>query len=74
MAHPAWTQRHAYFLFAGTLTGAMLASFLGFRGATREDIVFKVVTNAVAWLLMVLLGRRMAMRRSGDAHVRPAAG
>jgi hypothetical protein len=74
MAHPAWTQRHAYFLFAGTLSGAMLASFLGFRGAAREDIVFKVVTNAAAWLLMVLLGRRMAMRRSGDAHVRPAAG
>jgi hypothetical protein len=74
MAHPAWTQRHAYFLFAGTLSGAMLASFLGFRGAAREDIVFKVVSNAAAWLLMVLLGRRMAMRRSGDAHVRPAAG
>lgn len=74
MAHAAWTQRHAYFLFAGTLTGAMLASFLGFRGAALEDIVFKVVTNAIAVLLMVLLGRRMATRRADDAQVLSAPG
>jgi hypothetical protein len=59
----AWTQRHSYFLFTGALTGAMAISFLGFRGAAREDIVFKVVTNAIALLLMFLLGRRMAVRR-----------
>jgi hypothetical protein len=57
-SHAAWTQRHSYFLFAGALTGAMSASFLGFRGAAREDIVFKVVTNAIALLLMFFLGRK----------------
>jgi hypothetical protein len=61
MSSAAWTPRHAYCLFAGALTGAMLISFLGFRGAAREDIVFKLVTNAIALLLMFLLGRRMAM-------------
>jgi hypothetical protein len=65
-SHAAWTQQHAYFLFLGTLTGAMLASFLGFRGAALEDIAFKVVTNAIALLLMAFLGRRMAMRRAKD--------
>jgi hypothetical protein len=59
-AHPAWTQRHAWCLFAGTLTGAMASSFLGFRGAALEDIVFKSVTNAIALLLVVWLGRRAA--------------
>ncbi|MCS0584075.1 hypothetical protein NX784_20970 [Massilia pinisoli] len=54
----AWTQRHSYFLFAGALTGAMLISFLGFRGAAREDIVFKLVTNAIALLLMFFLVRK----------------
>jgi hypothetical protein len=57
-SHAAWTQRHSYFLFTGALTGAMLISFLGFRGAAREDIVFKLVTNAIALLLMFFLGRR----------------
>lgn len=67
----AWTPRHSYCLFAGALTGAMSISFLGFRGAAREDIVFKLVTNAIALLLMVLLGRRMAVRRADDAHGLP---
>ena len=57
-SHTAWTQRHSYFLFTGALTGAMLISFLGFRGAAREDIVFKLVTNAIALLLMFFLGRK----------------
>ncbi|NIA53862.1 hypothetical protein HAV22_09390 [Massilia sp. TW-1] len=57
-SHAAWSQRHSYFLFAGALTGAMLISFLGFRDAAREDIVFKLVTNAIALLLMFFLGRR----------------
>jgi hypothetical protein len=62
-----WTQRHSYFLFTGALTGAMAISFLGFRGAAREDIVFKLVTNAIALLLMLLLGRRMAVGRPDNA-------
>jgi hypothetical protein len=57
----AWTQRHSYCLFAGALTGAMSISFLGFNGAAREDIAFKLVSNVIALLLMFLLGRRMAM-------------
>lgn len=70
----AWTWRHSYFLFAGALTGAMLISFLGFRGAAREDIVFKLATNAIALLLMFFLGRRLSMRRHDDAHVPATAG
>jgi hypothetical protein len=36
----------------------MSISFLGFRGAAREDIVFKLVTNAIGGLLMFFLGRK----------------
>jgi hypothetical protein len=59
-AHPGWTGRHAYGLFFGTLTGAMLATFTGFVGGAPEDIAFKVVTNAIALILMILLGRKVA--------------
>jgi hypothetical protein len=58
--HTDWTGRHAYGLFFGTLTGAMLASFVGFQGAAAADFWFKAVTNLIAFALMILLGRRIA--------------
>jgi hypothetical protein len=58
-AHPAWTGRHAYGLAFGTLTGAMLATFAGFVDGAMEDIVFKAVTNAIAVMLLVRLGRKV---------------
>ena len=63
-AHPDWSRRHDFGLFFGTLTGAMLASFTGFQGAAKEDLWFKIVTNIIAWGLMLLLGRKV-MRTSG---------
>jgi len=63
-AHPDWTDRHAFGLVFGTLTGAMLVSFVGFVGAAAEDLWFKIATNLTALGLMVLLGRKV-WRRSG---------
>jgi len=62
-AHPGWTGGHAYGLFFGMLTGAMLASFVGFQGAAAEDLWFKVATNLIAWVLMILLGRKVVRVR-----------
>ena len=45
------------------LTGAMLASFVGFQGAAAEDLWFKVATNLIAWVLMILLGRKVVRVR-----------
>jgi hypothetical protein len=59
-AHPEWTPRHGFGLFFGTLTGAMLASFVGFQGAATEDLWFKLVTNLLAFGVMILLGRKVA--------------
>jgi hypothetical protein len=59
-AHPTWTGRHSFGLFAGTLTGAMLASSAGFQDALTMDIVFKAVTNLAALGLMILLGRKVS--------------
>jgi hypothetical protein len=59
-ANPGWTGRHSFGLFFGTLTGAMLATSVGFQGAAMEDIVFKAVTNLIALVLMILLGRKVS--------------
>lgn len=59
-AHPGWTERHSFGLFFGTLAGAMLVTFAGFEGGAMEDIVFKVVTNVIALVLMILLGGKVA--------------
>ena len=40
----------------------MLATFEGFQGGATMDIAFKLVTNLIALVLMILLGRRLARR------------
>jgi len=63
-ADAGWTERHSFGLFFGTLGGAMLATFGGFIGnATPADMAFKVATNLIALVLMLLLGRKIAARR-----------
>lgn len=59
-AHSAWSESHAYGLFSGTLSGAMLASFFGFQGAAAEDVWFKLVTNLIALALMIMLRRKVS--------------
>jgi len=67
-ASSAWNERHSFGLFFGTLGGAMLATFAGFIGATTMDIVFKAVTNTIAFVLMLLLGRRVVRRSAKETH------
>ena len=59
-ADTGWTVRHSSGLFFGTLTGAMIATFEGFQGGVAMDIAFKAVTNLIALVLMILLGRKIA--------------
>jgi len=61
-ANDAWAERHSFGLFFGTLGGAMLATFVGFQGGAAIDIAFKVATNLIALVLMILLGRAVAKR------------
>jgi len=61
-ASAAWTERHSFGLFFGTLGGAMLATFAGFQGGATMDIAFKAATNLIALVLMILLGRKVLGR------------
>ena len=62
-ARAGWTERHGFSLFFGTLGGAMLATFEGFQGGAAMDIAFKLATNLIALMLMILFGRAVSARR-----------
>jgi len=58
-AHPGWRDGHTGAVICGTMTGAMLVSFLGFIGALRMDLYFKIAIDLAAIGGMFLLGRQL---------------
>ncbi|HEX5184048.1 MAG TPA: hypothetical protein VFW19_12980 [Allosphingosinicella sp.] len=68
-ASPVWRPAHDYALVLGALTGSMAASFVGFIGSPAPDVWFKIVSDALAFLLLLLFGRRIVDRRA-ETHKR----
>jgi hypothetical protein len=60
--HAGWGPRHSYGLVCGLVVGSMAAGQLGFVGTAGPDLYFKIVTNIIAVLLLVLLGFRVYKR------------
>jgi hypothetical protein len=58
-AHPGWRPLHGYGLVLGTMTGSMGISFIGFLGAADADFWFKLVVDAIAFVLLLWLGLRL---------------
>ena len=58
-AHPQWSRAHDFALIAGSLTGSMTVSFVGFIGSANMDLWFKVVVDLLAIAGLVWLGRRI---------------
>jgi hypothetical protein len=61
-ASARWTERHSFAVLFGTLGGAMVASCAGFIQAETMDIVFKLGSNAIAFVVLILLGRKVVAR------------
>ena len=61
-AHPAWNDLHQFGTLFGVILGSMLLSFVGFIGSLPLDLYFKIGVDALAVLLMIMLGLRI--RRS----------
>jgi hypothetical protein len=53
---PGWALKHRFGLTCGTIIGSMAAGQLGFIGTTGPDLYFKIITNVLALLLLILLG------------------
>jgi len=57
-----WTVEHQYGLVCGTVIGSMLVSQLGFMDTTGADLYFKIITNIIAVILLILLGNKVKKR------------
>jgi len=57
-----WHRGHAFALVFGTMLGSMMAGFIGFLGAARADLSFKILVELLPVALMLALGSRI--RRS----------
>ncbi|MEO8454557.1 MAG: hypothetical protein ABI454_05300 [Sphingomicrobium sp.] len=68
-AHPRWSRGHAFALIAGSLTGSMAVSFVGFIGSASNDLWFKVIVDVAAVTGLLWLGRRVSrsFERQGTA-------
>ena len=58
-AHPDWRPAHGYGLLFGTMIGSMGVTFIGFIDAAPADLWFKIVVDAIAFLLLAWLGLRL---------------
>ncbi len=61
-AHPSWSKWHRYAVVAGAMAGSMGVGFVGFIGAAPLDLYGKVILDALAVLLMIVLGMRLKHR------------
>jgi hypothetical protein len=68
-AHAQWDDSYQFATIFGTILGSMLLSFVGFIGSLSMDFYFKLVADAIALLLLIVLGLRIRRRR---AHLQPA--
>ena len=56
---PGWKIEHRFGLICGTIIGSMAAGQLGFIGTTGPDLYFKIITNIIALILLIMLGNRV---------------
>ncbi|HEY4063048.1 MAG TPA: hypothetical protein VGM30_14180 [Puia sp.] len=57
-ANPQWQHPQVFSLLFGTILGSMLISFVGFIDTGGPDLYFKIITNILAIILLLLLGGR----------------
>ena len=62
-AHPEWSDMHQFGTLFGLILGSMLLSFVAFIGSLPLDLYFKIGVDALAVLLLIVLGLRI--RRKG---------
>ena len=58
-ANEAWSSEYSFSIISGTITGSMIAGFIGFIGAAPLDLYFKIIANAIAVICMFMLFNRI---------------
>ncbi len=57
-ANPNFKPNHKFALIFGTMLGSMMAGFIGFLGAARMDLYFKIVVDILAVAFMFVIPYR----------------
>ncbi len=70
--HPRWDRLHTYSLIFGVMLGSMLITFVGFIGALPKDLYFKIIVDAIAIILMIILGLRIKKQSISDIYITEA--
>ena len=63
-SHPDWNIKHQFGLTCGTIIGSMAAGQIGFIGTYGADLYFKIISNIVAVILLILLGIRITKQKT----------
>jgi hypothetical protein len=71
-AGPDWRRGHEFALVFGTMLGSMMAGFVGFLGASRADLLFKILVDIVAVALMIALGLRLRAQQTSPREHPPS--
>ena len=61
-----WTTVHQYGIICGTIIGSMLAGQLAFIDTTGPDLYFKIITNIIAIILLIVLGFKVKSRANAS--------
>ena len=61
-ADARWQRIHSFALIFGTIMGSMLIGFVGFLDSVGPDLYFKIITNGIAIILLILLGVKISGR------------
>ena len=61
-----WTAIHQYGIICGTIIGSMLAGQLAFIDTTGPDLYFKIITNIIAIILLIVLGFKVKSRANAS--------
>ncbi|NCD70470.1 hypothetical protein [Mucilaginibacter agri] len=64
---PQWQSNYRFALIFGVLLGSWAISFVGFMGPATKDLYFKIITNIIAVVLMLVLGSNVAKRRAASS-------
>lgn len=59
-----WTSFHEFGLISGTVVGSMVSGQIGFFGATIPDQLFKIISNIIAVIFLIMLGHRLKKHES----------
>jgi hypothetical protein len=67
-ADPRWRSSHQFAVIVGTMLGSMMAGFIGFIGAARADLYFKIIVDALAVTFMIALGFKVGRQSASSSQ------